>query len=447
MRVAETRVNAREAVAHQAMLLRFSAENHRSILDPIELSFVALDDDRPAARSVGSIRERVLTVSALYGANASGKSNVLDALRWLVYGVRSSLTAWGEGVPREPFASEAARARPSVFEAELAIDGVRHAYVLHVDDVVRFEALYSFPARRQRTLFERDENGIHLRRGLGAATGLQALLTPTTLALSAMRRLRSPEGPAAFAKALARATIAPGGPAGLFLRSLRWGDVDFWSLPPGAGEEDLRNTGLDLDRSSASHAERRDRALALLRLADESLDEVRVVQRERPMAGPSQVGSWELEFLHRLGAEQVALGPEAQSAGTLVFLGFVPQVVRALDSGGLLVVDELDTSLHPVLSARVVELFQDPSTNPHGAQLLFSTHDTSLLGHLNRDEVWLVGKRADGATELHALADFGGERVRRSLNLERAYLQGRFGGLPEVDQVRVRQALGLVPAP
>ncbi len=112
---------------------------------------------------------------------------------------------------------------------------------------------------------------------------------------------------------------------------------------------------------------------------------------------------------------------------------------KALDEKG-----EIDASLHPRLSACLLELFQDPETNPYGAQLIFTTHDTSLLNHLNRDEVWLTEKSESGATTLTALAEYGGDKVRRSLNLERAYLQGRFGAVPELDQFTLRRALGLV---
>lgn len=81
---------------------------------------------------------------------------------------------------------------------------------------------------------------------------------------------------------------------------------------------------------------------------------------------------------------------------------------------------------------------------PHGAQLVFTSHDTSLLNHLNRDEVRLTEKRPDGSTRLGALADFAGERVRRSQNLENAYLHGRFGALPQLDQTELLRALGLI---
>lgn len=93
----------------------------------------------------------------------------------------------------------------------------------------------------------------------------------------------------------------------------------------------------------------------------------------------------------------------------------------------------------------MLELFQDPVTNPHGAQLIFTSHDTSLLNYLNRDEVWLTEKDEKGMTSLTALAEFGGDKVRRSLNLEKAYLQGRFGAVPELDQITLRRALELAP--
>jgi len=119
-------------------------------------------------------------------------------------------------------------------------------------------------------------------------------------------------------------------------------------------------------------------------------------------------------------------------------------VLNALKAGSLLLFDELDASLHPTLSMQLIRLFHDPATNPAGAQLVFTSHDTSLLNHLNRDEVWLTEKTENGATRLGALAEFAGERVRRSQNLEKAYLHGRFGALPEIDRTELLRALGLI---
>ncbi len=134
---------------------------------------------------------------------------------------------------------------------------------------------------------------------------------------------------------------------------------------------------------------------------------------------------------------------EDESAGTQTWFRLIGPTLAALRRGGILLFDEIDASLHPRLSVRLLELFQDTKVNPLGAQLIFTSHDTSLLNHLNRDEVWLTEKGATGSTELTALADYGGDKVRRSLNLEHAYLQGRFGAVPELDQQLVHYALGL----
>jgi AAA15 family ATPase/GTPase len=106
--------------------------------------------------------------------------------------------------------------------------------------------------------------------------------------------------------------------------------------------------------------------------------------------------------------------------------------------------DELDASLHPTLTARVLDVFRSRGTNPRGAQLVFTSHHTNLLNHLNRDEVWLTEKGGDGGTRFGALSDFAGERVRRSANIESGYLSGRFGALPDVSDPAVLRALGLI---
>jgi predicted ATPase len=194
---------------------------------------------------------------------------------------------------------------------------------------------------------------------------------------------------------------------------------------------------------------RRESALALLRFADLGIDDVQIVEDEvedAQTSSPSRrVPRRQIKLLHRAGGQEVPFELDEESEGTRTWFQLIGPTLSALRSGRILLFDEIDASLHPRLSARLLELFQDPETNPYGAQLIFTTHDTSLLNHLNRDEVWLTEKGANGTTTLTALAEFGGDKVRRSLNLEKAYLQGRFGAVPELDQFLLRRALGLVP--
>lgn len=421
------------------MLLRFEVANHRSILQPAELSMIAVDDDRPATRGFTLLGERVLTVAGIYGPNASGKSNILEALAWLSTAVGSSLRGWGEEVPRDPFRFADGPSEPSVYDIQMvAADGIRYAYHLEVNDSeVLYESLYSYPERRRRILFERDGLEIDFRRGLGTlAGGTRMLLTPTTLVLSAILRLDHPEVDS-FARELAG------------IRGLNIGTARAWRRMPGRTSVRSRQVTEQLflsddpvsgKVSSEDKAEdlaiERKLALEMLRFADLGIDDVQVLVREDRR---------EVQLVHRAGDEQISFALPDESVGTRTWFGLIGPVLTALREGHLLLFDEIDARLHPRLSARLIELFQDPATNPRNAQIIFTTHDTSLLNHLNRDEVWITEKGTDGATKLTALAEFGGDKVRRSLNLEKAYLQGRFGGIPELDQFRLRQALGMLP--
>lgn len=176
------------------------------------------------------------------------------------------------------------------------------------------------------------------------------------------------------------------------------------------------------------------RVLAMLRMADLGIDDVVVDKRRRQR----------VHLVHRTAGGTMPLDFDAESAGTQTWFALIGPVLAALRDGLLVLFDELDASLHPTLSAHLIGLFHDPAANPKGAQLVFTSHDTSLLNHLNRDEVWLTDKMDDGATRLGALAEFAGERVRKSQNLEKAYLHGRYGALPDVDRAEMLRALGLI---
>jgi uncharacterized protein len=134
----------------------------------------------------------------------------------------------------------------------------------------------------------------------------------------------------------------------------------------------------------------------------------------------------------------VEFGIGEESGGTLAWLSMLPQCLETLGTGGVLVVDEIDSSLHPRLTAYLVGLFQDPNTNPHDGQLLFTTHDTTLLGPvlgeqvLHRDQVWFVEKNEGGDTRLYPLTDF---RPCVGENAERCYLAGSYGAVPTVPDV------------
>jgi AAA15 family ATPase/GTPase len=151
-----------------------------------------------------------------------------------------------------------------------------------------------------------------------------------------------------------------------------------------------------------------------------------------------------LHFQHRGADGKATLSMAEQSTGTRNLYRLGRLAFRALDLGAPCVVDELDSSLHPFLAAQLIKLFRDPQTNSHGAQLIFTSHDASLLGRIQgeevllRDHIWFTEKDECGATELFPVTEF---KPRSEENRERRYLAGRYGAVPLIDDELFAAAL------
>ncbi len=469
------------------MLRSFRLENHRSFRDEAELSFLS---------AYGSDRMAV-PVAAVYGANAAGKSNLLHGLRFMTNAVRDSYRRWDPdgGVPRAPFRlGGPARTNPSTYVVELLIDGVKYVYGLVVDDdVVCDEWLYSYPKGKRRKLFSRGQDGIELGESLSAPRALTDVLTelirPNSLFLSLAAQLRIPEltpvhhwfvgGGIQWSDDVSRAGTASSAndrsKASVIRRvESRSGMMRVFSQGPIISI---------LADSSDENSDRRDRFLALLLSADVGIQDVileedRNGQNELLVAYQERISiaqdvldraeesgdqeriaralrerNFALSRFERVvrdgqrltvkfnhgGAELFDVSDE--SMGTLAWLSLLPTALSVLSEGGLLVVDEIDSSLHPNLTALLIKQFRSPNVNEHGAQLLFTTHDATLLGTafgeevLGRDEVWFVEKESDGASRLYPLTDF---HPRTGENRERRYLGGSYGGVPVVGDPALR---------
>ena len=345
------------------MLLRFEVGNHRSIREPVELSMVAMDKDRAAARQLGEFDEKVLAVAGIYGANGSGKTNLIDALAWLSHAVGASLRAWEDAIPCDPFSFASGPPQPSYFGIELIVSGVRYRYELEVDESkVVFEALYSHPQQRRRTLFERSGDDLSFRRGTRFTGGGRELITPTTLVISAASRLTEETDRVArwlrginFVGLWPRAFLSK--EARFYRPSFRWTPhgwddflVDVFDEAPSRSQHD---SGAPAGKNRKQH---RDLALAMLMFADLGVQGVEVVD-EAP--GPGR-GGRRLRLLHDIAGDPRPLELGDESDGTLTWLSLIPELLAVLEEGGLIVVDELDSSLHPVISGKLVELFQIP---------------------------------------------------------------------------------------
>nr|WP_268749164.1 ATP-binding protein [Acidithrix ferrooxidans] len=381
-----------------------------------------------------------------HGPNASGKSNVIDALYWLFNAVRVSLRFWDDEIAYEPFRFGTGPISSTKFEVEMLVQEVRYVYQIEFDrNGIRAESLYSYPERRRRLLFRREGGQLELRRGITSLSGIRELLTNTMMVLSIAAKLQVREI-SSFASALSGFG---------FVGNVSWNTSRFsrptWhrSTQRIFEEGDGIATQSLFDDIVPGRFTSREMAMALLRFADLGIIEVQIPQNvledlpNTPRLRSNAPGK-QLKLIHGAPGQELAFDFAEESEGTRRWFSLIGPILKTFEFGQVLIIDEIDAGLHSNLSARLVELFQDPSANPNNAQLIFTTHDTSLSNHLNRDEVWFTEKGANGSTSLKALAEFSGDMVRRSLNLEKAYLQGRFGGIPYLDQLAFFRLLGPV---
>ncbi|GAB3657364.1 ATP-binding protein [Actinocorallia lasiicapitis] len=403
-------------------MLRFRGVNHRSFRDEFEVWFAASkfnqDSRRPAGLS-GDGEMGYLPATAIYGSNASGKSNVLHAMRWMRQAVLNSVHGWAplDAVPREPFALESsARGVASLYEVDMVIEGDRYVYGFEVsDERVESEWLHAYPGgqTRRQVWFERDADSAELIVFPGEGLkGPKESLVPQTR-------------PNALFLTVAAAFNQP------FLMPVHdWFKHNLWWVSPGR-DYDERHT---FTRKMYDEPRHRDRISELLKVADLGVDGAEV-----------DAGTGDLRLLHRGPGGLVPLDYELQeSMGTRSWFAFIGPLLEALDKGAVLLVDELDISLHPLLAAEVLRLFHDADANPNNAQLVCTVHDPSLLGRthlfqpLERDQVRITVKSRDGVSEVYPLTD---ARPRKTEALDRNYLAGAYGGIPALNVGEVAETL------
>ena len=403
------------------MLLRFIVSNHLSIRDRQELSLVAsaLSDAEDGLIDCSpSPSGFVLPAIVIYGANASGKSNIVDALRTMramVLGSHRSGEPAAGIANRQPFRLDAeCAASPSHFEVDFVLEGVRHHYGLEATDQAFVgEWLFDYPSGRRRLLFERDGDDFRFGRALKGRNRVLADLTrENSLFLSAA------------------AQNGHDGLAPVFSFFRKMSGIGGQTISGSRASNLLTND--QLDQRVLDFLEQANTGVVNYRQVEEAMTERQKELMARlstaldirtPPASKSRV-----ELAHQGSGKEVYFELERESAGTRRLLLILDRLFESLDAGTPLVVDELDLSLHTGASRALLDLFCTPSTNPNGAQLIATVHDTNLLVDpmLRRDQVWFSVKE-DGATRTYPLTDI---RTRKGDNLERGYLQHRFGGTP-----------------
>lgn len=423
------------------MLLRFAVENHKCLRDRVELDLRRPSLQTLKPRADESWVEQVYPVAGIFGANASGKSAVIDALHYAVAAIRHSATAWQErpGTQRAPFLlDDDSYQRASTYELDFVLAGTRYEYgfAMGPEGVTR-EWLRDLPGARWRTLFER-----------------------TDATLRTHSSVRSP-GPVTQRELVLSRAILLGHPqlsgigAGLVrhIDVTRLGDV-YRERRLRTITESLADGTLDFD-DIVTLLQIADIGVETVALREESLprEALEIVQKIRRLlenndssgseAAPAIDISLEgsdavirnLEFTHRgEGKQPPPFSIADESDGTVAWLALAAPAVDALRNGGVFCVDEIDASLHSHLVEVLIGFFTDSEINRSGAQLIFTSHDTYLLSSLSElelepEQVWLTEKDSHGVTELICLAEFP---RHADANVAKRYLAGRYGAIPRL---------------
>lgn len=400
------------------MLCQFTVKNYKSIRD--EMTF----DMQAAAISEHEnniIRDKdgelFLPISAIYGPNGGGKSNVLEAMHTLASKVLRPLYATGDKEERiflqkrlliEPFAfSKKTKSQPTEFEIFFRTEIAEYRYKLHImKDVVNYESLdrVKLDTGRRSALFERDTEEISLK---GVFSKLKA-----SEDLSATLPLLSYLGIAYKKNEVVKDV-------------LDWFEYGIDFLNYGNSIEELR-------MAVSNSEDVKQLMLDMIQEMDLDIVDFRVVEDENDRI--------DVYTKHLVDGYETELNLLEESSGTRKLFSLMPFIAGCLLTGTVLVIDELDAKIHPVLLRHIIMMFNDMSINKKKAQLIFTSHDLSTMNNevFRRDEIWFVAKGNAQNSKLYSLVEFKnekGESVRKDAKFDKQYLEGKYGADPYLKRI------------
>lgn len=400
------------------MLCQFTVKNYKSIRD--EMTF----DMQAAAISEHEnniIRDKdgelFLPISAIYGPNGGGKSNVLEAMHTLASKVLRPLYATGDKEERiflqkrlliEPFAfSKETKSQPIEFEIFFRTEIAEYRYKLHImKDVVNYESLdrVKLDTGRRSALFERDTEEISLK---GVFSKLKA-----SEDLSATLPLLSYLGITYKKNEVVKDV-------------LDWFEYGIDFLNYGNPIEELR-------MAVSNSEDVKQLMLDMIQEMDLDIVDFRVVEDENDRI--------DVYTKHLVDGYETELNLLEESSGTRKLFGLMPFIAGCILTGTVLVIDELDAKIHPVLLRHIIMMFNDMSINKKKAQLIFTSHDLSTMNNevFRRDEIWFVAKGNAQNSKLYSLVEFKnekGESVRKDAKFDKQYLEGKYGADPYLKRI------------
>ena len=394
------------------MLIQFSVENYRSFKEKAFFSMLA-SKDRELPEAVAEIgeKDRYLKTCTVYGANASGKSNLLNAFWFMVsYVLTSHEKQLNLPTGRVPFKFDKETIEhPSSFEVIFICNQVKYAYGFSITDKeVTEEYLYHYPHGRKALIFERSN------------TTRYRFTTDVELQ-SALRDRNSPNK--LYLSTAANWNYEKVVPIFNWFSSCLFLNQNTYGLAYGVNAESLQDD------------EYRNKIANMLRAADFGICGLNY-QKGNVSFGGALAGVYDnIEAVHQVidgnGATQsYALNMIEESNGTNAYLDLIGLVYKTLETGGIFVADEIDAHLHPLLTEQIIALFHSEKSNPQNAQLVFTTHNTNLLDLdiLRRDQIWFTEKDENtSASIVFSLDDYS---IRKDAKVEKNYLLGRFGAIP-----------------
>lgn len=392
------------------MLIQFSVGNFLSFKEQSTLSLVAsaLKDIQILSEDVifniGETDLALLKSATIYGANASGKSNFIKALdffKWYVINSSKDIQA-GERVNVESFRlSSSTVEEPSYFEAIFCNAEYQYRYGFETDEnMVHSEWLYQ-KANKKRAkeveLFYRDEDGfnIHSKFIIGKELINKQMVRTNALLLSVAAQFND--------------VVA--------VEIVKW--LNDTTIISGSNEKNI----WDLAAIRLDDLKMKQRIVDFSRYADLGIENIEKVN--------NAIISMHTQYDDEGNEVKLINFPfkKNESEGTIKYFSLAYPIIDALDNGKRLIIDEFDSKMHPLLTCRIIALFNSKKTNPKNAQLIFTTHDTNLLSAsiFRRDQIWFTQKDRFGATELYSLAEY---KVRNDASFEKDYLSGKYGAIP-----------------
>lgn len=400
------------------MILEFSVKNFLSFKEKVTFSMIANSNKELNDNYVEIGGNKVLKSAAIYGANASGKSNLFKILTLVVLMLRSSNSVdINAKLPLIPFKLDKGSVnKPSEFEIKFILDETRYVYGFIADkDKIYDEYLYYYPNGRETKIFDRTNINeySYTQKDEKILREIEARNAQNKFFLATATNWNFDKTKAAY---------------------------NF--LTNGIGTcnnlEILKNMAYKMYETNPDYL--KDFAIDFLQKADFNIEDYQISQIDVPgefltaipefiaKTLPDKPKAYQVLFKHKNSDNYLSIDEE--SLGTQMIFAFIPFLADSLKNKKVLIIDELDKSLHPFLVQYIVEIFNDAEINKNGSQLIFNTHDTNLLdlNILRRDQIWFTEKNSEtGESDLYSLSDFS---VRKQENVEKGYMLGRYGAVP-----------------